>query len=321
MKFIGSMFKNAMTTNHIEVKNGVVTIHNTENDYGFITMFNIDEKNDEMTFTLSKKDYHTLSMFVSFDLTTKENKIFVTMPKSKITLADMTDACIPDTSLGDNTIQISVNSNDFEPGQKFVGNDQTRVQLNGVNITPTGYLITDSKCIYIHKADTGIKNTICVPKEAFKYIKDTNTCMTDGKRAAFVNNEGQLFYTSLMVVAMDMPQLNINQVCAITVNKKHLLESLKMLRGYTNELQILNDNELRAKAASETNEFDITLDGKLVKGSKLNVKVYIDDVIKIIELEKEDQVLLSFNDRMLIYQKDDTTAACAYLNQPNREVE
>ena len=38
MKFIGSMFKNAMTTNHIEVKNGVVTIHNTENDYGFITM-------------------------------------------------------------------------------------------------------------------------------------------------------------------------------------------------------------------------------------------------------------------------------------------
>ena len=80
MKFIGSMFKNAMTTNRIEVKNGVVTIHNTENDYGFITMFNIDEKNDEMTFTLSKKDYHTLSMFVSFDLTTKENKIFVTMP-------------------------------------------------------------------------------------------------------------------------------------------------------------------------------------------------------------------------------------------------
>lgn len=44
MKFIGSMFKNAMTTNRIEVKNGVVTIHNTENDYGFITMFNIDEK-------------------------------------------------------------------------------------------------------------------------------------------------------------------------------------------------------------------------------------------------------------------------------------
>ena len=94
-----------------------------------------------------------------------------------------------------------------------------------------------------------------------------------------------------------------------------------MLRGYTDELQILNDNELRAKTSSETNEFDITLDGKLVKGSKLNVKVYIDDVIKIIELENEDQVLLSFNNRMLIYQKDDTTAACAYLNQPNREVE
>lgn len=58
-----------------------------------------------------------------------------------------------------------------------------------------------------------------------------------------------------------------------------------------------------------------------MKGSKLNVKVYIDDVIKIIELENEDQVLLSFNNRMLIISKRCTTAACAYLNQPNREVE
>ena len=34
------------------------------------------------------------SMFVSFDLTIKDNKIFVKMPKSKIVLANMTDACI-----------------------------------------------------------------------------------------------------------------------------------------------------------------------------------------------------------------------------------
>ncbi len=47
---------------------------------------------------------------------------------------------------------------------------------------------------------------ICVPKEAFKYISSAETCMTDGKRAAFIGPQG-IFYISLIVVAMDMPKL------------------------------------------------------------------------------------------------------------------
>ena len=52
----------------------------------------------------------------------------------------------------------------------------------------------------------------------------------------------------------------------------------------------------------------------------MNVKLYIDDVLKIVELEEENKIVLSFNDRMMVFNKDETTAVCAYINQPDREV-
>lgn len=171
----------------------------------------------------------------------------------------------------------------------------------------------------MRKADTGAAEPICVPKEAFKYISSAETCMTDGKRAAFIGPQG-IFYISLIVVAMDMPKLDTKQICAVAADKKQFIDTLKMLRGYSSEVQIVFDGGLHLLAKSETNEFDIVVKSELAKGSKLNVKLYIDDVLKIVELEEENQIVLSFNDRMMIFNKDETTAVCAYINQPDREV-
>lgn len=320
MKLLGMMFQHPMSINHITVAENL-TIHNTENEYGIISQYALKQVEQEMQFTLSRKDYQTLSMFDEFDLTLKNHKIIVKTKNGRIVLADMVDVKIPDTTLGEDAIKLNVVARDFAPGHRFVGNDSSRVQLNGVNITPNGYLISNAKCLYMRSADTGAVSPICVPKEAFKYIGDSAMCMTDGKRAAFVNPDGQIFYISLMVVADRMPNLDTKQVCAITANKKQLVETLKMVRGYSPEVELLFNGCLHLISKSESDEFDIKVESKMAKGTKLHVKLYIDDMMKIIDLEKEDQILLSFNNKMLIYNKDETTAVCAYINQPDREVE
>jgi hypothetical protein len=313
------MFRDAMTINHIVIDGKQINVHNSDIDYGIINQYLLDKDSGKTEFTLSKKDYQTLSMLSDFDLKVKDSKIHIKTQNGNILLANMKEEKIPDTSLGDNAIQLNVKPCDFTAGEKFVGNDKARIQLNGVNITPSGYLISNSKCIYMRKAETGAAEPICVPKEAFKYISSAETCMTDGKRAAFIGPQG-IFYISLIVVAMDMPKLDTKQICAAAVDKKQFIDTLKMLRGYSSEVQMIFNVGLHLLAKSETNEFDIVVKSELAKGSKLNVKLYIDDVLKIVELEEENQIVLSFNDRMMIFNKDETTAVCAYINQPDREV-
>ena len=319
MRLNGSMFHDAMTINHIMIDGKQVNVHNSEIDYGIISQYLLEEDSGKTEFTLSKKDYQTLSMLRDFDLKVKDSKIHIKTQNGNILLANMKEEKIPDTSLGDNAIQLNVKPSDFASGEKFVGNDKAHIQLNGVNITPTGYLISNSKCIYMRKADTGATEPICVPKEAFKYISSAETCMTDGKRAAFIGPQG-VFYISLIVVAMDMPKFDTKQICAVAADKKQFIDTLKLLRGYSSVVQMIFDSGLRLLANSETNEFDIVVKSELAKGSKLNVKLYIDDVLKIVELEEENKIVLSFNDRMMVFNKDETTAVCAYINQPDREV-
>lgn len=319
MNLNGSMFRDAMTINHIMIDGKQVNVHNSEINYGIISQYLLNKNSDRTEFTLSKKDYQTLSMLSDFDLKVKDSKIHIKTQNGNILLANMKEEKIPDTDLGDNAIRLDVKPSDFAAGEKFVGNDKAHIQLNGVNITPTGYLISNSKCIYMREAKTGAKKPICVPKEAFKYISSTETCMTDDKRAAFIGPQG-IFYISLIVVAMDMPKLDTKQICAAAADKKQFIDTLKMLRGYSSEVQMIFNGGLHLLAKSETNEFDIVVKSELAKGSKLNVKLYIDDVLKIVELEEENQIVLSFNDRMMIFNKDETTAVCAYINQPDREV-
>ena len=153
MKLNGSMFRDAMTINHIMIDGKQANFHNSEINFGIISQYSLDKDGKE-EFTLSKKDYQTLSMLGDFDLKVKDSKIHIKTQNGNILLANMKEEKIPDTSLGDNAIQLNVKPCDFAAGEKFVGNDKAHIQLNGVNITPSGYLISNSKCIYMRKADT-----------------------------------------------------------------------------------------------------------------------------------------------------------------------
>ena len=131
MKLNGSMFRDAMTINHIMIDGKQVNVHNSEINYGIISQHLLDEDSDRAEFTLSKKDYQTFSMLGDFDLKVKDSKIYIKTQNGNILLANMKEEKIPDTSLGDNAIQLNVKPCDFAAGEKFVGNDKAHIQLNG----------------------------------------------------------------------------------------------------------------------------------------------------------------------------------------------
>lgn len=80
-----------MLYNNVKADNRVVTIHNTDHDgYGFVSMYAI-QSSDSVEFTISKKDYQTLSMFDQMDIAIKDNKISVKTKNGKITIANLTD--------------------------------------------------------------------------------------------------------------------------------------------------------------------------------------------------------------------------------------
>lgn len=323
MNLNGYMFKNAMMYNFITVKDQVISIHNTDEEgYGFITYIKTDEVG-ELTFTLSKKDYQMLSHFDVFNLTVSKDVIKVKAKNSNINLANLIDikAVIPDTK---DARTVDVKPNDFLKGKSFVGNSKTKIQVNGVNVSPDGYLLTDSYHFYMQRINTGVSESICIPKEIFGFIKDMATCMTDNKTVVFINDAGnQLFYSSLLSKAQPLLKLDTDTSVVLKCKTNDLFHQLCIMKGYTDYVNLKqHDNILHLYSHEETNIFDLEVESKFIKGSKLNVTVNLEHLIRIIELETNTDIELRFADRMMLYACGSISAGDMYVAQQEpREVE
>ena len=323
MKLLGKMLHNAMLYNNVKADNRVVTIHNTDHDgYGFVSIYAI-QSSDSVEFTISKKDYQTLSMFDQMDIAIKDNKISVKTKNGKITIANLTDIdmLIPNI---DDVYDTQIKPNDFLPGRKFVGNDKVKIQSNGCNCEPNGYFISDSHVFYIFVKDTYLKNKINIPKEAFDYIGDMTTCSTDEKIVVFANPErGQMFYTTLINVSMNIPKLEYSEIFKAAFDKAELHETFKLLKPYSKfvEFKYIN-GQMHLLTSEETNNFDIIVSCDVINGTKLQTYQSIDNLLKIIDLSDVSDVTLSFNKNMCFYQNDDVKAGSLhYRGTDKMEVE
>lgn len=320
MRFSGEMFRNAMLYNFVTVKNKVVQIHNTNNEnYGFISMYNTDSE-EEINFTLALKDYQTLSMLGKFELKVAENKINIKTSSGKITFANILDINIPQPDI-DNAESINIKPSEFMVGKSFVGNDPAKPQYAGCNVTPSGYFITDSFHFFIRYKKTEVKETVCIPKETFRYIDDVNQCATDGKIIVFAK-ESQLFYSSLVATAADIPKISMTEIVSIKVSRSELVDNLKMLKSYADRVQLKFDKKLKLLAVSETNNFELGIESILEKGNKLLATVSISKALKIVEVFKEDKIVLMFDKKMIFIKNEDTIAATSFMQQQEKvEVE
>lgn len=326
MKLTGKMMLNAMMYNNIKAKDGIVTIHNTDyNGYGFVSTYTT-ECQDELEFTLSKKDYQTLSIFDEMDVKVNTDKITVKTKSGKITLANLVDISVylPNT---ENTYETNIKPSDFLMAEKFAGDDATRVQLNGCNCTSDGYFISDTHCFFVRGKDLfpmkDTKTKICIPKESFKYIGDMDTCFTDEKVAVFLNQaQGKMFYTSLINVSMFVPKLNYDETFVIKVDKSELLNTAKMLKNYNKALQMKYiDDNLHLIIDNENNKFDIVIQSELIKGSHLQIYHNIDNLIKIVGLIDGAETILTFNKIMCFYKGNDFSAGSTHcVGQEKLEV-
>ena len=95
------------------------------------------------------------------------------------------------------------------------------------------------------------------------------------------------------------------------------------MKGYTDYVNLKqHDNILHLYSHEETNIFDLEVESKFIKGSKLNVTVNLEHLIRIIELETNTDIELRFADRMMLYACGSISAGDMYVAQQEpREVE
>lgn len=323
MRLFGNMLKNAMMYNYFSTKDGTLRIHNSDDDgYGIISSYSLDDIENDVSFVLSKKDYQTLSGFDEFILEVKEQKVNVKTTNGKITFTNMKDVHEPELNMKD-AYELKINVDDFLEGRKFVGNDQTKIYLNGCNIASDGYFISDLKCGFIHYVDIGIEEPLCLPKESFKYIAGKNSCMTDGKMIAFMS-PGNLFYTNLIAKATPIPKFDFSETVSILVKKRELMHNLSLLKNYTEHMKVsFHDDSLHLCANEENYDFDFEVAGEMIIGNNLsNYGIVIGQFMKILELFSDEDIVIHFNERLCFSRKDDVIGMMArFSTQGKTEVE
>lgn len=335
MRLLGKMLNNAMMYNNIKASsNGVITIHNTDHDgYGFVSN-HAAKVSEDTEFTLSQKDYRTLSTFKEMDINVKNNKITVKTKNGKITLANLIDVHTFVPSF-DEVYSTNIFPKEFLIGEKFVGNDKIMVQLNGCNCNSDGYLITDNHCFFVWNKDTGLpvtensegkkqKTKICIPKECFKHIGNMTSCFTDESIIVFTNEEeGILYYTALNAVASPMLKLDFDDKVHVNFDKAELTYTLKMLKNYNKHIKIkLIDGKIHLISEEETNNLDITVWCEVVKGTKLSVMHNAEYLLKLIDLCKDSEITLMWSTKMCVYKNNQFIAGSMHYGQESQmEVE
>lgn len=265
-----------------------IIIHSTDKTgMGFICKYKATGLLEDMDFTISKRDYATISKLGEFDLTIKNKKITVKSTKAKFVLTDMVDVHVEEPETGDMKA-LSITPEDIAESKDFIGYDKTRVQMNGVTVFPEGIIATDGGSFYIKYKSSGMSDKINIPKESLQYLKEDAEVATDGRVTVF-SMGNRMFYTSLITTALYDPTKNEHKEPLVTLklNISELLAAIDMVKGYTTCVKLhMKDGILHVKSSpkpgEEDHEIDIVVEVQEYHGKALCMRMDTDNLKKVI---------------------------------------
>lgn len=268
--------KYAMNINHIAISDGEMVIHSADSpDSGLMLKYKVKDDGNKYDFTLSKKDFTTLSKLGSFDLEVKDDVIHISNNTMKMKLGNMAQTLKePDI---EEMKPLKLSGADILAGKDFISeHDKGQIQLHGVSVFETGLIATDKQIMYTKYCDTGVSEGINIPKSCFKHIDPEAKVFTDGRLAVFVK-DNVMMYTSLIANKLgDKLQDKMKKpivILELDVQKfRNIANILKDYKAEKIELEY-QDNALHIRQHADGNEFDFTLPVQITQGEKLHVTV------------------------------------------------
>lgn len=320
MKLNSNLFNTryAMSINHIAISDGFMVIHSADTpDSGFILKYEVEDDGNKYDFTLSKKDFTTLSKLGSFDLEVKDNVIHVKNNNVKMKLGNTVESHLHEPDIGEMKL-LNLKGKDVLDGKEFINDaDKTQIQLHGVSVFETGLIATDKQIMYTQYCDTGVSEAINIPKSCFKYIDPEANVHTDGRLAVFINGN-VMMYTSLIAVKLGDIATDKMKVPTVLLklDTKELKYYMSILQGYDGgqmELEYV-DGMLHVKQHSDGNEFNFTLPAEMLQGEKLHVTTSQKSMNAILS-KMNDEPLGFCKINMVIHdEKKDAYTIATYMN-------
>lgn len=315
IKLTGNLFKRAMEYNHIVLKDGIMSIHNTDNKgYGYqqkIKPIGID-MTSELNMILSKKDYVTLSRFEDFNITQENDIIKIETKHGKLKLPNMIDVHLSVPEIKD--MQSSnITASNLMRAVAFCGNDTVKIQTQGVCVHDDQIVASNSKEMYLRSVDSKLKCSVNVPKEVFKYLDPGYKLLANEKMAVFMG-QGEAFYTTVI----EQKHKKYNETFAASayfdLDLCEFINGLQLIKNYSEIVDFVYKGDvLHLLSNEEMSNIDITITPEKTDCHKLNGRLVVKDLLLIASLSKERTIKLHMSDVMCFTKNEEMEEIAATM--------
>lgn len=306
MKLKGKMFKYPKEVNEITIKNGKGIIHTHDNGNGYIYAVKVDD-DEEMSFTLNKRDFKQLSKFEEFSVKMKNETIKIQYGSVKLTLANLIEHEISNPNFSD-LEDVNIEYEELFIAKNFIGTSDTHIQVLGTTIHKDCVTSSNEVVFYKKEINTGVSLSINIPKETFRNVPfiEGIKIQSNGKLARFFF-EGVYYYTSLISVCLPGEAANrfvdATEIVKIDIKSvKALLEKLNLIKTYDDYVDFNFDkNKLMLSGISEIEKVEINdLEDKVNENYEGRYTYNIEHLKTLLSVIKDDKVTIKIMEKGIL---------------------
>lgn len=320
-KLNGRYFSDAMKYNQISIEGDRIKFHSYDGSgIGVIRNKKLENPIDgSMAMMIGEKDFKFISKLEELTIETEKESIKIASASIKLKIAQLVDFPKYEPELRE-LVKLSIDYEMLVKAAPFIGNESTRVQLNGVNILENKLLASDSAIIFMADIENQSNLKINVPCSSLKYIVDSPKIdfSTNGKMFV-VKTPGRVFYTTLIANVMDEKKFSNDYDFDFEVDRQTLINELKMIKEFSDYVTVTTSaKKTNLFASVESKEISIDIKNINMNGQPFTATFNVKRMLNMANAIETANVSIQINEKMLnVY--DESKKTDFYLARYSRD--